>query len=98
MVETNEILGNFPILDWDMHLGIMKSEFILGISVKIFQVFSHKSIRLNLARRQILLFAYKKKDLVRIELMFFIGSYNYCQSEYEDVLVNFLSDFTTRHF
>ena len=54
-----------------MHFGIMTSELILGISVEIRSVFSVKLIVLNSARRQIPLFANKKKDLVRIELTFY---------------------------
>ena len=56
----------------DMHFGIMKSELIWGISVGILQVFSVKLFFLNLARRQISLFANVKNDLVRIELTFLL--------------------------
>ena len=45
----------------DMHLGIMKSELILGISVGIPQVFSDKLFFLNSTRRQIPLFANKRR-------------------------------------
>ena len=49
----------------DMHFGIMKSaELILGNSVEILEVYSDKLIFLNSARRQIPLFANKKKDVV----------------------------------
>ena len=61
----------------------------MGIFVGILKVFSDKLFFLNLARRLILLFANKKKDLVRIELTFlvtFTGSFNYYSSEYEAVL------------
>ena len=34
MVEKNEMHGNVPICDCDLHFGIMKSEFILGLSVE----------------------------------------------------------------
>ena len=54
----------------DMHFGILKSELNLGISVGILQVFSDKLFFLNLTRRQFPMFANKKKDLFRIELMF----------------------------
>ena len=50
-----------------MHFSIMKSELIFGISVGILEVFRDKAIFfLNSARRQIPLFAKKKKDLVRL--------------------------------
>ena len=42
----------------------------MGIFVRILKVFSDKLFFLHLARRLILLFANKKKDLVRIELTF----------------------------
>ena len=47
----------------------MKSELILGFLTE-FLSFSIKLFFLNSARRQIPLFANKKKDLVRIELTF----------------------------
>ena len=54
----------------DMHFGITKSDLILGISVRIFYVFSNRYSSSISARRQILLFANKKMDLVRIEIVF----------------------------
>ena len=53
-----------------MHFGIKTSELILGISVRTF-IFSIELFFLNSARRQIPLFANKKKDLVRMELNFY---------------------------
>ena len=64
----------FQYLICDLHFGIMKSELILEISVGILSVFSDKLFFLNSARRQIQLFANKKKDSVDS------GSLNYCQS------------------
>ena len=52
----------------DMHFCILKSEVILGISVRI--LVSNKLFFLNSARRQILLFVNKKKNLVGIQLTF----------------------------
>ena len=71
MVEKNEMHGNVPAFDvCDRHYDIMKSELIWGISVGILLVFSNKLFFLNSARRQIPLFANKKKDLGRIEQTF----------------------------
>ena len=53
-----------------IQLDIMKSELFFRIFVAILLVFSDKLFFLNSARHQILLFATKKKDLVRIELTF----------------------------
>ena len=50
----------------DIHFGIMKSELNVGISVGILQIFSDKLFFLNSTRRQILMFANKKKDLVKL--------------------------------
>ena len=81
--------GNVPAFDvCDRHYDIIKSELILGISVRILLVFSNKLFFLNSARRQIPLFA-NKKDLGRIEQTFFTGSFNYFQSEYEAAWVFF---------
>ena len=52
----------FQYLIYNMHFGIMKSELILRISIVIFKVFSNKLFFFNSARRQIPLFANKKKD------------------------------------
>ena len=52
----------FQYLMCDMYFGIMKSELILRISVRIFEVFSDKVFFFNSAKRQILLLANKKKD------------------------------------
>ena len=52
----------FQYLICDMHFGTLKSELILGISYGILSDFSDKLFFLNSARRQIPLFANKKKD------------------------------------
>ena len=49
----------------DMHFDIMKSELILGISVRFF-----KFLAINYSSSMIPLFANKKKDLFRIKLTF----------------------------
>ena len=62
--------GNVPSI-CNIHFGIIKSEVILGISVRIFYIFSDKLSFLTSVRRLIPLFANKKKNLIRIELTFY---------------------------
>ena len=79
MVEKNEMHSNVQYSICDLHFGIIKSELLWGFLSEFFKFLAinySSSIWLGIR-------------FCSLPINLFTGSFNYCQSEYEAVSVNF---------